>query len=176
MPVQVTVAGLTIDPNNNSPIIILKDQAGEKTLPIWIGLLEATAIASELESIKFSRPMTHDLLRNVIRSFGGSVEKVEVVDLRDNTFFALIHAMANGQPITIDARPSDAIALALRMKCPIFVQEKVFESAGRTEEKDQELVKSTDEKGQEVVKTEEGRKWTEILEGLSPENFGKYKM
>jgi hypothetical protein len=165
MSVQVTVAGLTIDPNNNSPIIILKDEAGEKTLPIWIGLLEATAIASELENIKFSRPMTHDLLRNVIKSFGGSVEKVEVVDLKDNTFFALIYTLANGQPIAIDARPSDAIALALRMKCPIFVQEKVFESAGRIEEK-----------GQEVVQTEEGRKWTEILESLSPEHFGKYKM
>jgi len=168
MPIQVTVSGLTIDPHNNSPIILLKDQAGEKTLPIWIGLLEATAIASELESIKFSRPMTHDLLRNVIRSFGGSVEKVEVVDLKENTFYALIHAVANGKPMTIDARPSDAIALALRMKCPIFVEEKVFESAGVTEEVIQ--------KGQEVVQTEEGRKWTEILEGLSPGDFGKYKM
>lgn len=165
MPVRVTVAGLTIDPYTNSPIMLLKEQDGENTLPIWIGLLEATAIASELEGVNFSRPMTHDLLKNVIEQFGGSITMVEVCDLRDNTFFARISATKENTSITIDARPSDAIALALRAKAPIFVHEIVFEKSA-----------NIDMKGKEMMGGEEGEKWADILKSLSSEDFGKYKM
>src|SRR4030042_6253635 len=120
---EMTVSGLTIDPFTNSPIMILKDVDSDKAVPIWIGLLEATAIASELENIKFSRPMTHDLLKNIIDAMNIQVTRVEVCDLRDNTYFAIIYLNREGQEISIDARPSDAIALALRTKVPIFVAE-----------------------------------------------------
>ncbi len=162
---QMVVSGLTIDPFTNSPIMILKDVESDKAVPIWIGLLEATAIASELENIKFSRPMTHDLLKNVMETMDISVVKVEVCDLRDNTYFALIYLNRDGQEISIDARPSDAIALALRAKCPIFVADVVIQKARRV-----------DLSAQEAITNEEGKKWTEILEGLDPEDFGKYKM
>ncbi|MEE9435517.1 MAG: bifunctional nuclease family protein [Candidatus Adiutricales bacterium] len=165
MPVKVNIASLTIDQTTNSPIIILKEENGDRTLPIWIGLLEATAIASELENIKFARPMTHDLMVDTIQKLGGIVEMVEVCDLRDNTFFAIIHTVKEGKKLTIDSRPSDAIALALRSKSPIFVQEQVFEKSSPGEMK-----------GQEMVETEEAKKWTEILENLSPKDFGKYRM
>jgi bifunctional DNase/RNase len=162
---QMVVSGLTIDPFTNSPIMILKDVESDKAVPIWIGLLEATAIASELENIKFSRPMTHDLLKNVMETMDIQVIKVEVCDLRDNTYFALIYLNRDGQEISIDARPSDAIALALRAKCPIFVADVVIQKARRV-----------DLSAQEAITNEEGKKWTEILEGLDPEDFGKYKM
>ncbi|MFH1134858.1 MAG: bifunctional nuclease family protein [Pseudomonadota bacterium] len=165
MLVKMNVSGLTIDPYTNSPIMILKEESGERSLPIWIGLLEATAIASELENVKFARPMTHDLLRNMIETFGAHVEKVEVCDLRDNTFFALIHMVDRDKHLEMDARPSDAIALALRAEAPIFVHEQVFEKSARVETT-----------GQEAVKDKDAKKWTDILEGLSPEDFGKYKM
>jgi hypothetical protein len=159
------VFGLTIDPFTNSPIMILKDEEGERSMPIWIGLLEATAIASELEKISFSRPMTHDLLKNVLEVMGAKVEKVVVCDLKDNTFYALIHLLRDGCKLTIDARPSDAIALALRCESPIFVSDEVVERSMKVEVA-----------GKEEVKGDEGRKWTDILESLSPEDFGKYKM
>ena len=162
---QMVVSGLTIDPFTNSPIMILKDVESDKAVPIWIGLLEATAIASELENIKFSRPMTHDLLKNVMETMDIQVIKVEVCDLRDNTYFALIYLNRDGQEISIDARPSDAIALALRAKCPIFVADVVIQKARRV-----------DLSAQEAITNEEGKKWTEILEGLDPDDFGKYKM
>jgi hypothetical protein len=165
MLVKMSVSGLTIDPYTNSPIMILKEEQGERSIPIWIGLLEATAIASELEKVKFARPMTHDLLRNIIERFGAVVEKVEVCDLKDNTFFALIHMVGDDRHFEMDARPSDAIALALRAEAPIFVHDKVFEKSAKL-----------DISGQEVVRDEQGKKWTEVLEGLSPEDFGKYKM
>jgi len=161
----MVVSGLTIDPFTNSPIMILKDVESDKAVPIWIGLLEATAIASELENIKFSRPMTHDLLKNVMETMEIQVIKVEVCDLRDNTYFALIYLNRDGQEISIDARPSDAIALALRAKCPIFVADVVIQKARRV-----------DLSAQEAITNEEGKKWTEILEGLDPDDFGKYKM
>jgi bifunctional DNase/RNase len=164
MLLQMKVFGLTIDPTTNSPIMILKAKEGEEALPIWIGILEATAIASELENVKFTRPMTHDLLKNVIEAMGANIEKIEVCDLRDNTYYALIHLKIDKKGYTIDARPSDAIALALRAKTPIFVDESVIEKskkAARTEV---------------GVESKEAKKWTEILENLSPEDFGKYKM
>jgi len=162
---QMIVSGLTIDPFTNSPIMILKDVDSDKAVPIWIGLLEATAIASELENIKFSRPMTHDLLKIIMENMQIQVTKVEVCDLRDNTYFALIYLNREGQEVTIDARPSDAIALALRVKAPIYVAEVVIQKARRV-----------DLSAKEAITTEDAKKWTEILEGLDPDDFGKYKM
>jgi len=164
MSLQMKVFGLTIDPSTNSPIMILKATEGEEALPIWIGILEATAIASELENVKFARPMTHDLLKNVIEAMGAKVEKIEVCDLRDNTYYALIYLKTDKKEYTIDARPSDAIALALRAKAPIFVSEDVLKKSKKSS------------KAEVGVGTREAQKWTEILESLSPEDFGKYKM
>ena len=161
----MTISGLTVDPLTNSPIVILKEIDGEKTLPIWIGLLEATAIASELEGIQFSRPMTHDLLKNIMEKIDVKVIKIEVCDLKNNTYFAMIHLSCQGKDMTIDARPSDALALSLRVDAPIFVADKVIEQS-----------KQIDLKAEPEDKTEQGKKWQEILESLNPEDFGKYKM
>jgi hypothetical protein len=162
---RMTVFGLTIDPFTNSPIMILKDPEGEKSMPIWIGLLEATAIASELEKVQFPRPMTHDLLKNILDQMGAQVAKVEVCDLKNNTFYAIIHLLTGGKAMTIDARPSDAIALALRTQSPIFVDENVIERSMKV-----------DAGAKDGALSDEGKKWTDILEGLNPEDFGKYKM
>jgi len=159
------VAGLTVDPMTNSPIVILKEIDGEKTLPIWIGLLEATAIASELEGIKFSRPMTHDLLRNIMGAVDIEVIRIEVCELKNNTYFALIHLKHGEKEMAIDARPSDALALSLRVKAPIFVADQVIEQSSQI-----------DLKAEAEDKSEEGKKWQEILENLTPDDFGKYKM
>jgi hypothetical protein len=161
----MTISGLTVDPLTNSPIVILKEIDGEKTLPIWIGLLEATAIASELEGIQFSRPMTHDLLKNILDLVDAKVGKIEVCDLKNNTYYAIIHFTHKGKDITIDARPSDALALSLRVDAPVFVDEKVIEKS-----------KQIDLKAQPEDKSEQGKKWQEILENLNPDDFGKYKM
>jgi bifunctional DNase/RNase len=159
------VSGLTLDPLTNSPIVILKEVDGDRTLPIWIGLLEATAIASELEGIKFSRPMTHDLLKTIIDRIDIEINKVEVCDLKNNTYYASIYLVHKGKEITIDARPSDALALSLRVDAPIFVDEEVIN-------KSKQIDLTTDPED----KTEQGKKWQEILERLDPEDFGKYKM
>jgi hypothetical protein len=143
----------------------LKEIGGERTLPIWIGLLEATAIASELEGIKFSRPMTHDLLKNIMSLMDVKVNKIEVCDLKNNTYFALIYLDHKGKEISIDARPSDALALSLRMGAPIFVSEDVIKKSSQI-----------DLKAEPEDKTEQGKKWQEILEKLNPDDFGKYKM
>ncbi len=162
---KANIAGLTIDPASNTPIIILKTEEGEQAIPIWIGLLEATAIASALQNIEFERPMTHDLFKNFSQFLKVSVVKVEVCDLRDNTFFALIHFNSQDQNFTMDARPSDAIAIALRFQAPIYVDDKVIQKSKRNEGEIEVLDKS-----------EEGKKWAEYLEKLSPEDFGKYKV
>jgi bifunctional DNase/RNase len=161
----MVIAGLTVDPLTNSPIVILKEIGGERTLPIWIGLLEATAIASELEGIKFSRPMTHDLLKNIMSLMDVKVNKIEVCDLKNNTYFALIYLDHKGKEISIDARPSDALALSLRMGAPIFVAEDVIQKSSQI-----------DLKAEPEDKTEQGKKWQEVLEKLNPDDFGKYKM
>ena len=161
----MVVSGLTVDPLTNSPIVILKEIEGERTLPIWIGLLEATAIASELEGIKFSRPMTHDLLKNILSLTDVQVKKVEVCDLKNNTYYALIHIRYGGKDVSIDARPSDALALSLRVNAPIFVAEDVITKSAQI-----------DLKAEPEDKSEQGKKWQEILEKLNPEDFGKYKM
>ena len=165
MNILMTISALTVDPLTNSPIVILKEVDGDKTLPIWIGLLEATAIASELEGIKFSRPMTHDLLNNLLDMVTIEVTKIEVCDLRDSTYYALIHFKQGDKEMSIDARPSDALAIALRVKAPIFVDEEIINKS-----------KEIDLKPQAEDKSEEGKKWEKILEGFNPEDFGKYKM
>ena len=161
----MVVSGLTIDPLTNSPIVILKEVEGERTLPIWIGLLEATAIASELEGIKFSRPMTHDLLKNILGLVDAEIKRIEVCDLKNNTYYALIHILHNGEEISIDARPSDALAISLRVNAPIFVAEEVIKES-----------KEIDLQAEPEDKSDQGKKWQDILESLNPEDFGKYKM
>jgi bifunctional DNase/RNase len=161
----MVISGLTVDPLTNSPIVLLKEVEGQRTLPIWIGLLEATAIASELEGIKFSRPMTHDLLKNIMGLMNVKVNRVEVCDLKNNTYFAVIHIDHNGKEMSIDARPSDALAISLRMGAPIFVAEDVIQKSSQVE------IKAEPEDT-----SEQGKRWQEILEKLNPEDFGKYKM
>jgi len=162
---EMKISGLTMDPQTNTPIVVLKDTNGDTVLPIWIGLLEATAIATELEQIQFPRPMTHDLIKNLMTHLGATVDRVEVCDLRDNTFYAWIYLMVQGKETRIDARPSDALALALRTSARIYVNEKVLEKS-----------KKTETGGKAEIQDEEAKKWTDILENLSPEDFGKYKM
>jgi uncharacterized protein len=133
MEIEVKIRGLMMDPSSGTPIIILKDINSETMLPIWVGAYEANAIALEIEKISPQRPMTHDLLRNVILEMGASVERVIVTELRDNTFFATINMKDRaGETVLIDARPSDAIALALRVDCPIFVNEEVIRASRNT--------------------------------------------
>ena len=162
---EVNIAGMTMDPTSNTPIIILKLVNGEQAVPIWIGLLEATSIASALRNIKFDRPMTHDLFKNFVESLNIDVAKVEVCDLKDNTFYAKIYFMSEEKNFSMDARPSDAIAIALRFQAPIFVDDKIIEKS-QALETDAEMLDDT----------EEGKKWAEYLEKLSPEDFGKYKV
>ncbi|MBP1778108.1 MAG: hypothetical protein H6Q86_4119 [candidate division NC10 bacterium] len=161
MQIEMTIKGLMVDPITNMPIIILRDKAGDRVLPIWVGIFEANAIALQMENITTPRPMTHDLLRNVINDLKASVQKVVVSDLRENTFYALIYVTTDGDTMAIDARPSDAIALALRTRAPIFVEEAVIDSA--------KSIDFTSEKAD----SERLQKW---LESLDPEELGKYKM
>jgi len=162
----MTISSLKMDPVANSPIIILKEIEGEQTLPIWIGLLEATAIASEIEGVRFSRPMTHDILKNIMDKTDIKINKIEISDLRDNTYFALIHLTSGGKALSIDSRPSDAIAIALRTQAPIFVSDEVLRKSKQIE---------ATKEGVPVDKSEQGKKWQDILEKLKPEDFGKYK-
>lgn len=162
---KMTVSGLVMDPQTNTPILILKDINSETSLPIWIGILEATSIATELEKIQLPRPMTHDLIKNCFEFLNVKVERIEVCDLRQNTYYALIYLRNNDKVRTIDARPSDAVAIALRTDAPIFVKEEV-------------LLKSqkTDSATQPVFSKEDQENWEDILENLDPEDFSKYKM
>jgi uncharacterized protein len=162
---EMKVTGLTIDPFTSMPIIILKDLSEKCALPIWIGLIEASAIATELEHIHLARPMTHDLLKNILMALDTSVRRVAVHDLADNTFYAHIVLSRGGQEFTMDSRPSDAIAVALRTKAPIFVSRTVID-------KSRKIDLAKEGSAEEMKK----QKWTEILENLSPEDFGKYKM
>ena len=161
MEIEMTIKGLMIDPITNMPIVILKDKEGDRVLPIWVGVFEANAIALQIENIATPRPMTHDLLRNILTEIEAEVQRIVVSDLRDNTFYAMIYLDRDGETIAIDARPSDAIALALRTRSPIFVEDSVVESA-----KGLDLSKDTTD-------SERLQKW---LEGLNPDDLGKYKM
>lgn len=154
-----------MDPASNTPIILLKTEDGDETLPIWIGLLEATSIASALQNIQFDRPMTHDLFKNLTQLLNVQIDRIDICDLKDNTFFAEIHFATEDRSFTMDARPSDAIALALRFKAPIFVDDRVMEKS-----------RMGKDAGEALDESEEGKKWAEYLENLSPEDFGKYKV
>ena len=162
---RVTISGLAMDQATNTPIILLKTEEGEQTIPIWIGLLEATSIASALQNIQFDRPMTHDLFKNLTQLLNIQVVRIDICDLKDNTFFAEIHFTSQDNTFTMDARPSDAIALALRYQAPIFIDDRVIEKSQMGRENADALDDS-----------EEGKKWADYLEKLSPEDFGKYKI
>ena len=159
--IEVKIRGLMLDPVTNMPIVVLKDVASEQVLPIWVGMYEANAIALEIEKVQTPRPMTHDLLKNVFLGLDVRVQKIVVNDLRDDTFFALIWVEREGELMSIDSRPSDALALALRMDCPIFVDETVLKSS------------KVSTALAERSTNEQLRNW---LEGLSDEDLGRYKM
>jgi uncharacterized protein len=161
MLIEMTIKGLMVDPITNMPIIILRDKAEQRVLPIWVGMFEANAIALQIENVTTPRPMTHDLLRNVIHDLKADIQKIVVSELKDNTFYALIYLTVNGEAMAIDARPSDAIALALRTRAPIFVEETVIENA-----------KPIDYPS-DAADSERLHKW---LESLDPNDLGKYKM
>jgi bifunctional DNase/RNase len=172
--VRMRVEGLTLDPTTKAPIIVLRDEDGEMALPIWVGLLEATSLATELEGVKLARPMTHDLLKTLIEEFQATVDRIEVTSIQDNTFYALIHLVAGDRTVAIDARPSDAISLALRTGSPIYVARQVLADAAGSatdgegdEEGDQDTIQDLSDVSRE--------EWSEILDKLDPADF-KYKM
>ena len=161
MEVEMTIRGLLMDPVTQMPIVILKDVAGDTVLPIWVGAYEAQAIALEMEKVSTPRPMTHDLIKNVLTGLETQVHKVVVTELREDTFYAVIWLERGGEVISIDSRPSDALALALRVDCPIFVDDLVLKSSKQAASASDRLT------------ADELRKW---LEGLNDEDLGKYKM
>jgi bifunctional DNase/RNase len=161
MEIEMKIKGLVIDPISKMPIVVLQDLKSERMLPIWIGVFEANAISLRMENISTPRPMTHDLVSNFFQELGIILEKVVVTDVRDNTFYANIHCRQKSSTFIIDSRPSDAIALSLRMEAPIFVEEEVVQKA-QSLKFDENLEDS-----------EKLKKW---LENLAPEDFGKYKM
>jgi uncharacterized protein len=165
--IAMTVGGLTLDPMSKQPIVLLRDSENKLNLPIWIGLMEATAIASELEGVKTARPMTHDLFCQALSELGAQVESVEVCDLRENTYFARVTVRAGDRAFTLDSRPSDAIALALRTRASIYVAKKVLEQSS--------FVQEGEEGGEQDFSNVSPDRWAEILEKMAPDDF-KYKM
>lgn len=161
MEVEMKIRGLMMDPVTNMPIVVLKDVGSEAVLPIWVGVYEANAIALEIEKVTTPRPMTHDLIKNLLLGLDTHVHKVVVNELRDDTFFAVIWMERDGKIISLDSRPSDALALALRLDCPIYVEEEVLKHS-------KQATASADR-----VSAEDLRKW---LEGLNDEDLGRYKM
>lgn len=161
MEVEMKIRGLIMDPVTNMPIVILKDTGGDTVLPIWVGVYEANAIALEIEKVTTPRPMTHDLLKNLLMGLETTVRKVVVTELREDTFFAVIWLDRSGDMISVDSRPSDALALALRMDCPIFVEDEVL--------KNSKLATTVNDRGS----SDELRKW---LENLGEDDLGRYKM
>jgi hypothetical protein len=159
--VEMRIRGLMMDPVTNMPIVVLKDVDGDSVLPIWVGVYEANAIVLEIEKVTTPRPMTHDLLKNMLTGFGASVSKIVVTELKDDTFYAVIWAERDGQVISIDSRPSDALALALRVDCPIFVDDEVLRVS-------KVVSAATDRLSSEDLK--------KMLEGLTDEDTGGYKM
>ena len=162
MDIEVRIRGLMMDPATNMPIVVLKDVGSDAVMPIWVGIFEANAIALEIEKMSAARPMTHDLARNLIRHLNGELERVVITEIRDETFFAVLWIRQEGEAVTVDARPSDAIALALRADCPIYVAEPVLAIArlNPTGPPDNPSAKDL-------------REW---LEGLNDEDLGRYKM
>jgi bifunctional DNase/RNase len=158
---EMRVSGLTVDPFTNTPIVLLKDLQERETVPIWIGFFEASAIGAQLEKVQIARPMTHDLMKNLLDTLKVQVTRVEVTDLHDNTFYAIIHLDMGGRHFAIDARPSDAIALALRAGASIYVHEEVIAKSRKIDMLQQK-------EGEEAL--------DDLLDGLSSKDFGKYKM
>jgi len=161
MELEVKIRGLMMDPVTNMPVVVLKETQGNGVLPIWVGVYEANAIMLEIEKVQTPRPMTHDLLKNVLTGLNVRVQRVVVCDLKDDTFYALIWMERDGQVISMDSRPSDALALALRLDCPIFVEDQVLKSSKKAS-----IVS-------EKSSSEELRKW---LENLNDDDRGRYKM
>jgi bifunctional DNase/RNase len=161
MEVEMKIRGLMMDPVTNMPIVILKDSSTDTVLPIWVGVYEANAIALEIEKVATPRPMTHDLIKNVLTGLDAAVHKVVVTELKEDTFYAVIWLEREGRVVSIDSRPSDALALALRVDCPIFVDDEVLKSS--------KLAANVSE----TASSDELRKW---LEGLNDEDLGRYKM
>jgi bifunctional DNase/RNase len=161
MEVEMKIRGLMIDPVTNTPIVVLKDPAGDAVLPIWVGNYEANAIALEIEKTATPRPMTHDLIRNLLMGLESRVHKVVVTELRDDTFYAVIWLERDGRFIAVDSRPSDALAVAMRLDCPIYVEDEVLRSS--------KVAATVSDR----VSSDELRK---MLENLSDEDFGRYKM
>jgi bifunctional DNase/RNase len=159
---EMLVAGVTVDPMTKSPIVILRDRESRMALPIWIGVLEANAIVIVLEGVEMARPMTHDLLKSLIEKTGTSLRKVEITDIKENTYYALLHMERGNESFTVDSRPSDAIALALRCRVPIVAADEVMKNALPIEG---------------IEGAAEGKdRLTELLEKMDPEQFSKYKM
>ncbi len=163
--VEMKVRGLALDPLSNMPIIILRDEEDKRSLPIWVGIFEANAIALELEKISTPRPMTHDLIKNILEAIDARVLKVMVTDLKENTFYAVLHLQVGGTEYTVDSRPSDAIALALRVAAPIYVDEDVVRKAKSLEVTTREA---------ETVKADDPEKIREWLGSIKPEDFEKF--
>ena len=161
MEIEMKISGMIPDPATNMPIVVLKQQGSDTVLPIWVGVYEAHAIALEIEKISTPRPMTHDLLKNLLIGLDTTVRKVVVTELKDDTFFAVIWLERDGRIISVDSRPSDALAIALRLDCPIFVEDEVLKSS-------KQATAVSDR-----ISSEELRKW---LEGLNDEDLGRYKM
>jgi uncharacterized protein len=161
MEVEMRIRGLLLDPVTNTPIVILKDANSDTVLPIWVGIYEANAIALEIEKVSTPRPMTHDLIKNVLTGLDAHVHKVVVTELKEDTFFAVIWMERDGRVISVDSRPSDALALALRVDCPIFVDDEVLKISKKSAN------------ASDPATSEELRKW---LEGLNDEDLGKYRM
>ncbi len=161
MEVEMKIRGLMMDPVTNMPIVILKDVNGSTVLPIWVGVYEANAIALEIEKVSTPRPMTHDLIKSLLLGLNTALQKVVVSELKDDTFYAVIWLDRDGESISVDSRPSDALALALRLDCPIYVEETVLKSSKQAA--------SVSDK----VNNEDLRRW---LEGLNDEDLGRYKM
>ncbi len=161
MEVEMRIRGLLVDPVNNTPIVILKDANSDTVLPIWVGVFEASAIQMEIEKVSTPRPMTHDLIKNVLSGLDAHVHKVVVTELKDDTFYAVIWMERDGRIISVDSRPSDALALALRVDCPIFVDEEVLKTSKKAQT------------AADPATNEDIRKW---LEGLGDEDLGNYKM
>jgi bifunctional DNase/RNase len=159
-PVRMEIKGLVLDPSSNAPIVILRDSGGQVFLPIWIGVFEANAIALRMEGIEPPRPMTHDLLRSTVEHLGADVRQILISDLRDSTFYAVITLRQNDRDLEVDARPSDAIALALRTDAPIYVARQVLEKA----------------KAFDIVDTGEDESSSKLLDQLGPDDLGKYTM
>lgn len=159
-PVRMLIKGLMMDPVTNMPILVLRDEAGGRTLPIWIGMFEAHAVAMQLENSGSARPMTHDLLKHIVEALGASVSEVHVTDVRDGTFYALVYLLSHGELMAVDARPSDALALALRTRAPVYVAEHVL----------------ADAKPLETPTPQDTERLQHWLESLDPDDMGKYKM